>query len=102
MGIGIGVLVPHGGVTYGATAIVALLTLVSFRSYVVAFATRCACAALALAISAQSSLIAAERAGNVLLGGAIGIAVIGVVHAVAGSPPFRRSLRSSRLRTTGT
>ena len=97
VGIGVSFLVPHDGVTYGITAIMALLTLVAFRTYVVAFAMRCACAALALAISAQSSLIAAERASNVLLGGAIGIAVIGIVHAVAGSRRFQR-----KLQTTGT
>jgi len=68
-----GILVPDQPVTYAVVALTGLLTLVSFRSYPVAFALRCACATLALSLSAGLSLTGAERAFDVLSGGLIGI-----------------------------
>ena len=67
-GITRGFFVPHGPLAYGLAIVVSLLTLVAFRSYLIGFGTRCAAVAAALVIAEQSTVIAAERVINVLLG----------------------------------
>ena len=82
-GIVLGFLLPHGPVAYGLAVVVSLLTLVAFRSYLLAFGTRCAAIAAALVIAEQSTVIAAERVVNVLIGGVVGVAFVLATHAVA-------------------
>ena len=59
------------------------MTLVAFRSYPLGFGTRCAAIATALVIADQSTLIAAERVINVLIGGIVGVAFVLATHALA-------------------
>jgi uncharacterized membrane protein YccC len=82
-GIGIGVLLPHGAFAYDLASLVAVLTLVAVRPYVVAFGLRCASVSLALMLAGQSLGMAAERASHVILGGLIGFTVMHAVRVVA-------------------
>jgi hypothetical protein len=83
VGIVLDLLVPHNAVTYGLTTTASLLTIVAFRRYVLGFGLRCAGAALALMLVGQTSAVAAERAGNVILGGLIGLLFVSLVQAAA-------------------
>ena len=82
-GIGLGLFLPHGPLAYGMAVVASLMTLVAFRSYLLGFATRCAAIAAALVIADQSTIIAAERVINVLIGGIAGVAFVLATHAVA-------------------
>jgi Fusaric acid resistance protein-like len=82
-GIGAGVFLPHSAFAYDLTLLVAVLTLVAVRPYVLAFGLRCTCVALALMLAGHSSRMAAERASHVILGGLIGFAVMSAVRVVA-------------------
>lgn len=85
LGIGVGVLLPHNGLTYSITAVLTLLTLVAFRRYTVAFGLRCACVVLALMITGQTEMDAADRVIDVLVGGLIGILSFSLIHALTSS-----------------
>ena len=82
-GIGLGLLLPHGPIAYGMAVVASLMTLVAFRFYLLGFGTRCAAIAAALVIADQSTIIAAERVINVLIGGFVGVAFVLATHAVA-------------------
>jgi uncharacterized membrane protein YccC len=82
-GIGTGVLLPHSAFTYDLASLVAVLTLVAVRPYVLAFGLRCASVSLALMLAGQSLCMAAERASHVILGGLIGFTVMYAVRVVA-------------------
>jgi hypothetical protein len=82
-GIGGGVFLPHSAFVYDIVLLVAVLTLIAVRPYVLAFGLRCMCAALCLMLAGQSSIMAAERASHVILGGLIGLTVIHAVRIVA-------------------
>ena len=81
-GIVLGFFLPHGPLAYGLAVVASLLTLVAFRSYPLGFGTRCATIAAALVIADQSTMIAAERVVNVLIGGIVGVAFVFATHAV--------------------
>ncbi|RCS25895.1 FUSC family protein [Phyllobacterium salinisoli] len=81
-GIGLGFFLPHGPLSYGLAVVASLMTLVAFHSYRLGFGTRCAAIAVALVIADQSTVIAAERVVNVLIGGIIGVAFVFAVHAM--------------------
>jgi hypothetical protein len=74
LGLVLGTLLPHHVATVSWCVIGSLLTLVAFRSYVVAFGTRSALAIAALFVAGVGPVSAVERVGNVLLGGCIGVA----------------------------
>jgi Fusaric acid resistance protein-like len=82
-GIGAGIFLPHSAFAYDLALLVAVLTLVAVRPYVLAFGLRCTCVALALMLADNSSGMAAERASHVILGGLIGFAVMCAVRVVA-------------------
>jgi hypothetical protein len=89
-GIGVGWLLPQGaqayvGIACGVATILAVLSLVALRPYVVAFGLRCGCAGFGLLLASHSTAIAAERTANVVLGGIIGIAFVLIIRAVAGA-----------------
>ncbi len=89
-GIAVGLLLPqtmlaYDGVACGIATVVAVLSLVALRPYVVAFGLRCGCAGFGLLLASQSTAIAAERTANVILGGIIGIAFVLIIRAVAGA-----------------
>jgi Fusaric acid resistance protein-like len=89
-GIGVGLLLPknvlaYSGIAYGIATIVAVLSLVALRPYVVAFGLRCGCAGFGLLLASQSTAIAAERTANVIMGCIIGIAFVLIIRAVAGA-----------------
>lgn len=68
-----GLLVPHDRLTFALATMGILLTLVSFRTYRLAFALRCAFTALAAVVAGGSVDIAGERVVNVIAGGLIGL-----------------------------
>jgi hypothetical protein len=82
-GIGTGIFLPHSTFAYDLALLVAVLTLVAVRPYVLAFGLRCTCVALALMFAGYSSGMAAERASHVILGGLIGFTVMYAVRVVA-------------------
>lgn len=82
LGLGAGLLLPPYPAMVDVVTLAGLLTLVAFRSYRLAFGLRCACVALALMLSEHSGLVAAERTGNVLLGGLLGLSAFALVHAL--------------------
>jgi hypothetical protein len=91
-GIAVGWLLPHDKIVYAAVALAALLTFVAFRRYVISFAARCACIAVAFMVVGESTISAGERIANVTLGGVIGILFVLAVHVVAD----RKSPRSAQ------
>jgi fusaric acid resistance family protein len=82
-GIGAGIFLPRSASACDLALLVALLTLVAVRPYVLAFGLRCTCVALALMLAGHSSGMAAERASHVTLGGLIGFSVMFAVRVVA-------------------
>ncbi len=88
VGIVLGLLLPHDRWVVDLTVLAAVLTLVAFQRYVVAFAARSACAALAFVIVGQSSVMAGERLVNVAIGCVIGILLVLGVHAIASRRDF--------------
>ncbi len=90
VGIALGLILPHDVFSFALVTVVAMLSLVAIRRYVLAFGLRCACAALVLMLAGQSTLIAAERAGNVLLGCLIGIVFVVAMHGLATAWPRQR------------
>lgn len=68
-----GLLVPHTRFTFALATLAILLTLVSFRTYRLGFAFRCAFTALAAVVAGGSLDIAEERVVNVIAGGLIGV-----------------------------
>ena len=95
VGVAIGLLAPkdllaYGGLATGMASILAVLSLVALRRYVVAFGLRCGCAAFVLLLASQSAAIAAERAANVILGGVIGILFVVITRAIFGAIKSRR------------
>lgn len=69
----LGLAVPHTPLVFGFAALGAVLTLVAFRTYLVAFTLRCGFVALALVALAGSAVAAASRIENVLIGGGAGL-----------------------------
>jgi len=82
-GLLLGWLLPHQPPVYGLAALASVLTLVAFRHYLTAFATRCACISLAAAAANGTAGVAAERLANVVLGGLLGLACVLAVHGAA-------------------
>jgi hypothetical protein len=82
-GIFAGLLVPHDTFSRDLVVLAALLTLVCIRPYVMAFGTRCACAAMAFVVAGQSWTFAGERLINVAVGSAIGLLFTLAVHVMA-------------------
>ncbi len=91
-GMEAGIFLPHSAFAYDLALLVAVLTLVAVRPYVLAFALRCASVSLALMLAGQSLGMAAERASHVILGGLIGFTVMYAVRVVARQA--RRAARS--------
>ena len=90
IGVAAGLLVPKDLLTYssiatGIASILAVLSLVALRRYVVAFGLRCGCAAFVLLLASQSAAIAAERAANVILGGFIGMLLVLITRVISGT-----------------
>jgi hypothetical protein len=81
LGFGLGVLLPHSSLTYSITAVLTLVTLMALRHYTIAFGLRCACVVLALVITGQTNMDAADRVIHVLVGGVIGILSFSLVQA---------------------
>lgn len=84
-GVAIGAVIPHDRCSFELAALIAALTLVGFRNYVVGFGARCMCAALSFVLANQSAAVAACRFGDVVLGGSIGIAFVLAVHVITKS-----------------
>jgi uncharacterized membrane protein YccC len=82
-GIFAGLLVPHDAFSRDLIVLAALLTLVCIQPYVVAFGTRCGCAAMAFVVAGQSWTFASERLINVAVGSTIGLLFALAVHVVA-------------------
>ena len=82
-GIGAGIFLPHSAFAYDLASLVAVLTLVAVRPYVLAVGLHCASVSLAFMLAGQSLGMAAERASNVILGGLIGLSVMYTVRVVA-------------------
>ncbi|AUT66669.1 FUSC family protein [Paraburkholderia terrae] len=82
-GILAGLLVPHDAFSRDLIVLAALLTLVCIRPYVLAFGTRCGCAAMAFVVAGQPWTFASERLINVVLGSAIGLLFTLAVHVIA-------------------
>ena len=91
-GMEAGIFLPHSAFAYDLALLVAVLTLVAVRPYVLAFGLRCASVSLALMLAGQSLGMAAERASHVILGGLIGFTVMYAVRVVARQA--RRAARS--------
>lgn len=90
IGVVAGLLVPKDLLTYssigtGTASILAVLSLVALRKYVVAFGLRCGCAAFILLLASQSAIVTTERAANVILGGVIGIVFVLITRAISGA-----------------
>jgi|SRR5471030_32002 len=90
LGLAIGHFVPHNAFAYGVVSILAIMSLVGVGRYVIEFGIRCACCALAILVTGQTSAIAGERVINVLMGGIIGIAFFLGVHAAENAVHARR------------
>ncbi len=97
LGVPVGVvaalMLPHFAVVPNAAAFGAMLTLVAFRRYPVGFAFRCGFAAIVLVDTGQSTLSAAARVENVVMGGLIGLAFVLGVDALSRSGFGRRGPR---------
>jgi hypothetical protein len=90
IGAAVGLLIPKDLLSYGSVAIsvasiLAVLSLVALRRYVVAFGLRCGCAAFVLVLASQSATIATERAANVIIGGVIGISFVLITRTIFGA-----------------
>lgn len=96
LGLALGTLLPHQDATISWCVVGSLLTLVAFRSYVVAFGSRSALAIAGLFIAGVGPVSAMERVGTILLGGCIGV----VCSLVATALSDRRSLRSRKLQNS--
>jgi Fusaric acid resistance protein-like len=81
-GAAVSLLLPHAPVVVYAVSLIGLLTLVSFRRYVVGFAARSACEAIALILVGHSRLTAGERITDVILGCVIGVVFVALVGAM--------------------
>jgi hypothetical protein len=82
LGICLSFVIPPSTITLPLITVIGLLTLVSFRRYVVAISLRCACAALGVALVTHSHPLAALRAGNIMIGGLLGVLTVWGVHAL--------------------
>jgi len=98
-GIALGFVVPHDPLVFALASFGAMLTLVSFRRYAVAFGLRCMLIALALLVASGSPGIAAERAVNVAIGGAFGIVAVLCVHELARRGAARRATAAAPRRS---
>jgi Fusaric acid resistance protein-like len=90
LGAAVGLLIPkdllsYSSVAIGIASILAVLSLVALRRYVVAFGLRCGCAAFILVLASQSATIATERAANVIIGGVIGISFVLITRTIFGA-----------------
>lgn len=83
-------LLPRSAALHALGIALTLLTLVAFRNYRAAFASRCALIVLTAAAGGEGLGIGLDRFVLVVLGGAVGLALVGIVMAQAG-PLFRRS-----------
>ncbi|HEY3598554.1 MAG TPA: FUSC family protein [Paraburkholderia sp.] len=72
-GVVAGLLMPHALPVRMLVVVAAMLTLVCIRPYTLAFATRCACAAMAFVLAGQPWIFGGERLLNVVVGSAIGL-----------------------------
>jgi hypothetical protein len=82
LGVFSGSLLPHSPFCYALIVLGSVLSLVSFRRYVVGFGVRCACAAAALVVAGHALAQAADRISNVLLGGVTGCLVVFLLHVI--------------------
>lgn len=87
IGVAIGMLLPHDTFWYTFASLRAILTLVAFRRYVVAFGTRCACIACAGWIASGAAAIAVERVTNVIAGGIVGLTFVFLARRMVPSGP---------------
>lgn len=89
IGIGIGYLLPHTSVTYGVTIVIGLISFLACRRYIVGYGIMSAAVACAIIVANLSPEIAADRSINVVLGGAIGVIFLFLVHWLNGAIKFR-------------
>ena len=82
LGFIVALFVPKSEITYSLAALAIMLTLVAFKRYQVAFASRCFFVALAAYIASSTPTIAVERISNVILGGMIGVISIYLTRAL--------------------
>jgi len=73
--------------------VLAVSSLVAFKTYVYGFAARCALIAMAALLAYRSPLIAAERVENVILGGVIGFALLYLFERFL-FPPSERATKT--------
>ena len=90
-GVAISYVLPHNTLAYSLAVLGVMLTLVTFQTYVIAFAIRCGLVTLAVLLSGSTKAVDWERLANVLLGSLIGIMAVCAVHLMvklkqAGSP----------------
>lgn len=74
-------LLPHTMLGSSLAILGVMLTLVTFRHYVVAFSSRCGLMTLSLVLAGGATYVGLARVVNVLLGGLAGILSVLVVHA---------------------
>jgi hypothetical protein len=95
IGIALALPSPDASWLLKSAAVVGLLSLIMFRHYPIEFGVRCAVIAFALTIAGELSG-AAVRVENVLVGGAIGLALVFATHVVAKHFAGKSSSRLSR------
>ncbi len=104
VGVPVGVIaaliLPRVAFVPNAAALGAMLTLVAFRRYPIAFAFRCVFAAIILVDMGQSTFSAAARVENVVMGGLIGLAFALGVDALSRSGFGRRGVRGPSHRSS--
>lgn len=80
IGAALGAVLPHDEFVSGFAILGAIVTLVAFTTYTIEFTARCLLTAVALVALSGSTDAAASRVENVLIGGAIGLAVVYIGH----------------------
>lgn len=79
----VGLAVPPTRAIYSLAILGILLSLVSIRTYRLAFSVRCALTAFAAVVAGGTIAIAEERVVNVIVGGITGLVVVHIAHEIS-------------------
>ncbi|HVV69355.1 MAG TPA: FUSC family protein [Gammaproteobacteria bacterium] len=96
LGFFVGQFLPKNIVTYSIAVLAVMMSLVTFKTYRVAFTCRCFFIALASYLATATPQIALERVENVILGGIIGMASLYIADNIAGNFSKRKTQRSKK------
>lgn len=80
IGLCVGVFLPQSELIYSLAILGIMLTLISFKTYFIAFSTRCFFVALAASAISKSPHVAFTRVENVFIGGVIGLTSVYLTH----------------------